>query len=371
MTADWFEERLPGIETIENRLALSIPGALDPRGWARREIAAKTVFVMLYGLAIEGEDRWIRPTAVADMTDEQAQILDPRSRIEWLDRVQSRNRPREVPGRWYGENTRESIRDETLNTLVDLDVVKVRRGLPTTSPKPRYALARSYVDLLDPELLRPRLSRVIQAWQEENLSPTALARQVLLRKQVSAATERVLIRLPNGETRVFAPGPSSDLTRHVVEGFAPRFLVEPAVVMISESATKLAFRDDSICRAIGFEIEVSGTLPDAILADVASGGTFLVIVECVVTDGPITERRRSELLQLADEAGFESSDVALLTVFSDRAESPYRRMAASLAWESFVWFASEPEQIIALHGEESSRFGFRKFTDAEAPPEGS
>lgn len=126
MTRSWLDERLPEVEEIRRRLARVIPGAQDPQGWIHRELAAKTVFVMLYGYAVEGHDRWIRPTAVTDMTDEQAARQDPESRKGWLDEVQGRGRPQVIPGRWYSENTRESIRDETLRSLVQLGVVVER-----------------------------------------------------------------------------------------------------------------------------------------------------------------------------------------------------------------------------------------------------
>jgi len=90
---------LPTIEEILRRLLEIIPPTLDPQGWIRREIAARTIFVMFYGDAIEGEDRWIRPTAVTDMTDEQAARQASAERRTWLDLAQSPKRPKDVPGR--------------------------------------------------------------------------------------------------------------------------------------------------------------------------------------------------------------------------------------------------------------------------------
>lgn len=350
---DWLDVELPTIEEVRRRLSLIIPGAQDPEGWARRELAAKTIFVMLYGYAIEGFDRWIRPTAVADMTDAQASQHNPEIRRSWLDTVQGRHRPRNVTGRWFSENTRESIRDETLRTLVDLGIVVTRSGLPTTSPKPRYALRRGFADLLSPELSEVPLVQAIDHWQEENLSAAALARVVLEKQRASTRGRRVRVRLPSGETRILAPGPSSELTRAAIEDFAPRFLEEPAAVMISESARKLLFRDEALLKAIGLEIDVSATLPDVILVDVGSEPPIIVFVECVATDGPINERRKKELETIASEGRFPASDCAYVTVFHDRTGPPYRRMAASLAWGTCAWFVSEPEHIIVLrHGGE-------------------
>ena len=348
MRQEWLNAELPTVAEIRRRLSLIIPGALDPRGFARRELAAKTVFVMLYGYAVEGLDHWIRPTAVGDMTDAQAALQDPEGRRRWLASVQSRGRPKNVTGQWYSENTRESIRDETLRILVDLGPVVERAGLPTTSPKPRYALARGFAELFAPALADPKLGLAIGRWQEKHLSAAALARLVLDRKGAGSASKRVLVKLPNGETRRLAPGKSSNLTREVIERFAPRFLKEPAAVAISESAQKLPFRDEELSRAIGLEIDVSGTLPDVILADLGSSPPLIVFVEVVVTDGPVDDRRKQELEALAISGGYKATDCAYVTAFRDRADSPYRRMVASLAWGTFVWFATEPDNLILL-----------------------
>jgi hypothetical protein len=345
----WLDADFPSVAEIRRRLKLIFPEQVDPRGWARREIAAKTVFVLLYGYAVEGYDRWIRPTAVTDMTDLQAARIEPDQRESWLTEVQGKQRPREVLGRWYRENTREPIRDETLRTLVELGAVLERPGIATTSSKPRYALTKGFADLFAPEVGEDHLAEAITEWQEGNLSATARARLVLVRSGAGPVAHDLLVSLPNGETRRIAQGPSASLTKAVVEEFAPRFLGSPAVVLLSESAQKLTYGDEALAKAIGFNIQVSGTLPDGILADLNGKSPLIVFVECVATDGAVTERRRVELANLAAEAGFPPADCAYLTVFQDRASSPFTRIAASLAWGSFVWFVTEPDHLLFLH----------------------
>lgn len=348
MTGDWLDGELPKVQEIHRRLSLTIPEGNDSRGWARRELAAKTIFVMLYSYAVEGFDQWIRPTAIADMTDDQAADQKPESRRRWISTVQGRKRPKDVTGRWYSENTRESIRDETLHTLLELGAVIERTGLPTTSPKPRYALSRAFADLFPPQISENELRLAIDDWQEDNLSATALARLILSRRGKGARSERVLIRLPNGETRSLAPGKSSLLTRSVIEEFASRFLVEPAAVMISESAKKLIYRDEEITEAIGLRINVSKSLPDVVMADLGSTPLLIIFVECVVTDGAIDGRRKKELETLALGGGYKISDCVFVTAFRDRTDKAYRRMAPSLAWGTFVWFENEPDHIVLL-----------------------
>ncbi|RMH23193.1 MAG: restriction endonuclease [Acidobacteria bacterium] len=354
MKLAWLDSVLPSVGEIHRRLSKVIPEQLDPRGWARREMAARSVFVMLYGYAVEGYDRWLRPTAITDMTDAQARLQEPTERRRWLDAVQGRNRPRNLKGRWYSENTREPIRDETLRTFLKLGIAIERPGLPTTSPKPRYALSSEFAALLDPRILSEALDSAVAGWRERHISQAALARIALLRKGVTA--ENVLIELPGGETRRVAPGPSADLTKAVVEIFATQFLERPAVVLLSESKRKIAHRDEELLAAIGLTIPVSGALPDVVLLDLDPDPPLLVFVECVITDGPVDARRRRELERLATRSGYGKENCAYVTAFHDRQSSPYRRMVTALSWGSFVWFETEPREIMFLRaGREAHR----------------
>ena len=82
--------------------------------------------------------------------------------------------------------------DETLREgLVRLGAVQEREGLPTTSPRPRYALTADFAALFHLNLLDEPLQAQIARWQEANLSPGALARIGLpARTRRSAFTSR-------------------------------------------------------------------------------------------------------------------------------------------------------------------------------------
>lgn len=58
------------VSDIHARLQGIFPEGTSNRNYVTREIAAKTVFVMLYVGAVEGAGRWLRPNQVTRMTDE-------------------------------------------------------------------------------------------------------------------------------------------------------------------------------------------------------------------------------------------------------------------------------------------------------------
>lgn len=336
------------VKEIKRRLKELIPGPLSPRGIATSLCAARTVFVMLYGFAMEGKDRWIRPTAVGDMSDDQAMRRDFNIRKSWLDRVQSRkNRPRRIDDRWYQENSRETIR-KSIKALIDLGIIVTRPGIATNSSSPRYALSKDFVPLMSSELVGSELSRRLEKWRDGHLSKSARSRISLLRRGLGKDGQRVLITLPGGETRSIEPGPSAPLTKAVVEEFATRFLRDPVVLLISESANKVGYEDREQLSLAGLNIDPKSTLPDVVLMDVDPDPPLLVFVECVATVGPVDKRRKSELDKLAGDSGFDASSFTYVTVFHDRASKLYRSMATTIAWASFVWFETEPEYIIYL-----------------------
>jgi len=254
-----------------------------------------------------------------------------------------------IPGRWYAQNTREPIRDETIrNGLMQVGAVVDRQGLPTTSSHPRYALARKFAELFDMNQTESDLERLIVKWRKENLSSSALARVQLIRRAVVASDEGVLVSFPNLETRRLAPGPSSMIARAVVEEFASRFLETPGVLWMSESGNKVVARDDALAQSIGLVIRADRNLPDIILVDLGPSEPLLVFVEVVATDGPVNEARKAAFLDLTAEAGFSERHVAFLTAYMDRDRAEFRKTFSSLAWQFFAWCVSEPEHIILL-----------------------
>jgi len=337
------------VPDIQERLEKIFPEGSPNRSHCTWEIAAKTVFVMLYVGAVEGENIWLRPDQVTRMTDEQAQKTDEEERSIW--RIESlKSSKGEIPGRWYAVNTRESIRDDTIRGgFVANGVVIEKEGLATTSPAPRYALKKDFAALFDPALSGAELKEAIAAWQTDNLSAGALARIAMVRQGAVAGGDHVMVKFPSDETRRMAPGPSSVISKAVIETFAPRFLETPGVVFLSESRNKVVTRDDELAKSIGLNIQAEKNLPDIVLADLGPKHPLLVFIEVVATDGPVTKERKEVLTELAKTAGFPAEYVVFATAYIDRSHAAFKKTVDSLAWGSFVWFASEPEHLVYLY----------------------
>lgn len=341
-----FRPELLPVAEIQRRLFEIFPDGTPNRGYCTREIAAKTIYVMLYIEAVEGGGH-LRPDQVTRMTNAQARRTDDASRAKWA--RTSLQKGGDVPGRWYAANTREPIRDETLREgLIRTGAATARSDLPTTSAVPRYALKGSFAKLFDPSLKDAALLDAIVRWQVENLSAGALARIQLAGTGTTASAGGVMVTFPNGETRRMAFGPSSVITKAVVEEFCKRFLHEPGVVFLSESGNKVVARDDALAKSIGLRIPADRYLPDILLVDLGPNEPLIVFVEVVATDGPINSHRKTAFLEITRAASFSDRNVAFVTAYLDRGRPAFRKTAPELAWHSFAWFASEPDHIIIL-----------------------
>jgi hypothetical protein len=341
-------------ELIHERLPDIFPEGTPNRNYCIREMAASTIFTMLYVGAIEDNDAFIGPVHVYRMTIEQSALADDDSRIAYSTNAIAKGFQPDGK-RWYADNTREPIRDETLKEgLVQVGAVITKTGLATTSSKPRYALQEEFAKLFDPELVGEELNQAIETWRTQNLSAAARARLMLAARTANVTDGRVLVTFPNGEARNLTAGPSSVISKAVVEDFAQRFLKLPAVLWLSTSDAKVTYMDNAIARTIGLTIQADKNLPDIILVDLgtSSGEPLLVFIEVVATDGPVSERRKAAIFELTDQAGFDRKHITFVTAYRDRQSQAFRKTVSELAWGSFAWFMSEPDKLVFLSDDE-------------------
>lgn len=156
-------------EEIHARLEIIFLEGLSNRGYLIREMSAKTIFTMCYIGAVEGNNVWLRPDQVTKMTDEQAAKQSDQDREGWLISSMKPSKA-SIKGRWYAQNTREPIRDETIRQgLALIGAVIEKTDLPTTSPRGRYALQADFAKIFEVRLSEADLNKRVEDWQKNNL----------------------------------------------------------------------------------------------------------------------------------------------------------------------------------------------------------
>ena len=161
---------------IHTRLPEIFPEGSANREHSIWEIAAKTIFVLLYVGAVEGTGVWLRPDQVTRMTDTQAALTNDSDRVDWVSMSMKSSKGLNIPDRWYAVNTRESIRDDTIRYALLQNGAVIDRPVATTSSAGRYALQAEFAELLSPDLDDATFRAKAAAWREKHLNAGALAR---------------------------------------------------------------------------------------------------------------------------------------------------------------------------------------------------
>lgn len=338
---------LVSLEEVQRRLDLIFPQAFPDRGILVGIMAARVIYIFLYGGFIEGSGRFLRPSNVYLFTIEQSVKTSEEERMTWLTTA---NKPgnRTAGVRWYADNSRESIRDDLMrNQLWRLGIMHKRPGYATTASTPINYLSLDFATLFDPALKDEDLAAAVENWREKHLDQATLQRMALRAQGIAAKEGDVFINMPD-ETRIrISAGPSSDIVKGLIEDFATRHLQKPSVLWISASDQKTYPQFVQLAASVGLKFHPSKELPDIIFADLADNVKFL-FCEVVATDGAVTEARKKALLELVEASNVPVEAVNFLTAFEDRQSSTFKKNFSQLALDSLVWFRTEPGLLVIL-----------------------
>lgn len=347
---------LIAVDDVQSRLELVFPPAFPDRALLVGKMAARVVFVFLYGGCVEACERFLRPSQVYLFTDEQAAVKGEAQRNDWYERS-LRSGYRASGRRWYADTSRESIRDDLMRgRLLRLGIIGRRTDIvvPTTSSKPVYFLAAGFAALFDPHLAGDALQQAIQTWQEANLDPHTLQRMRLRAQGLLPTGHDVLIDMPDRTRMRIAGGPSALITKALIERFAPAALAQPVVLWISASDRKAQPDFVERAAAIGLRFDLQAELPDLILADLAKP-LRVVFCEVVATDGAMTPARKEALLRIVASSDVPPAAVHFLTAFEDRSGAAFRRNFSLLAPDTGIWIRSEPDLFVEIRSLRSRR----------------
>ncbi len=87
---------------------------------------------------------------------------------------------------------------------------------------------------------------------------------------------------------------------------------------------------------------------------------LIIFVEVVASDGPVTEARKKELLNLTDQAGFEHKHIVFVSAFEERSSAPLKKRLSGIATNSLIWCMAEPGLLIWLDKDQEQPLKFKK-----------
>jgi len=238
----------------------------------------------------------------------------------------------------YAENTRETIRRQTLHQFEQAGIT-VRNPdnplRPTNSPKTVYAIADDALKVIK--------KYSTSGWQY------ALRRFVKNKSKLIDRYEKrrkkyfISVDLPDGSLVNFSPGKHNELQVKIIKKFRIRFCPNTKVVYVGDTARKLLFVDEKLLKKLKIPITKHDKLPDVVLFDPQKNCLFLI--EAVTAHGPLSPKRQIELEQTLKHC---KAKRVYIGAFPDFRE--FKRHINNIAWESEVWIENNPDHMIHFNG---------------------
>ncbi len=242
-------------------------------------------------------------------------------------------------GKNYAPNSRETIRRQTIHQFEQARMVDKNPDdpdRPTNSGLTVYRLTDAVIPVLRTYGTKSFEREVKKFVRAHGMLATRYSQ---LRRQHTVA-----VTLPDGSILNLSPGMHNKLQRLILEEFAPRFINDPVLVYVGDTAEKHLFIDIPVFESLGIPVSEHNKLPDIVI--LSPGKNWIFLIEAVTTHGPISPKRHMELEKMLSKCPCGRVYVTAFLTFRD-----YRKYAEEIVWESEVWIAEAPDHMIHYNGD--------------------
>jgi type II restriction enzyme len=239
----------------------------------------------------------------------------------------------------YAENSRETIRRQTLHQFVQAGIVDhnpENPELPTNSKDNHYRLSMEALKVIKSFNTR-NWNKEIKYFKEN----VGLLRDKYHKKR---ELQKIPLKLKEGTELTFSPGKHNEVQIAVIEEFASRFAPESHLLYVGDTAKKDLYMDKDGLEELGIPIDEHNKLPDVVLYDKKKKWLFLI--EAVTSHGPVSPKRIVEMEKMLKNC---KAGKIYVTAFPDFKE--FKRHTSDIAWETEVWVVSFPDHLIHFNGD--------------------
>jgi adenine-specific DNA-methyltransferase len=246
---------------------------------------------------------------------------------------------REVYGRDYAPNTRETIRRQTMHQFVEAGIAGYNPdnpARPVNSPNACYQISSEAARVLS-TYGTDKWQTMLDTWLEE--------RKTLSEKWAKPRQMQMIpVKVATGREIVLAPGPHSELIRDIIVEFAPRFAPGAELIYVGDTGDKGGYFQPQRLVELGVTVDRHSKMPDVVLY--LADKNWLVLVESVTSHGPVDAKRHDELAEL-----FVGAVPGLVYVTAFPSRVVMRDYLRDISWETEVWCADAPTHLIHFDGE--------------------
>src|SRR3989338_9700544 len=234
----------------------------------------------------------------------------------------------------YAENTRETIRRQTLHQFEQAGIVYRNPddpSRPTNSPNNVY--------MATPEAVESIKRFETPQWQAA-VADFARKKGRLFERYAKRRRENLItVKVPGGTFISLSPGQHNELQVRSVEEFRLRFCPGTEVLYVGDTARKMLFVKEEALKRLGVPITQHDKLPDVVLYDQKKH--HLILLEAVTAHGPMSPKRQVELEKTLKDC---KAQRIYVSAFPDLRE--FKRHIDNIAWETEVWIADHPDHMI-------------------------
>jgi hypothetical protein len=238
----------------------------------------------------------------------------------------------------YAENTRETIRRQTLHQFEQAGIVERNSDVPsrpTNSPNTVYNISEEALKVIG----KYKTSSFKKELQNFILKKGKLIDRYEKRK----AKNQLQLITPQGNTITFSPGKHNELQVNIIKELLPRFCSNAKLVYVGDTIRKLLFREEKLLSCLNIPITKHEKLPDVVLFNKNKNQLFLI--EAVTSHGPVSPKRQVELEEVLKDCKYIKIYISAFPNFHE-----LKRHMDNIAWETEVWVADNPDHMIHFNG---------------------
>lgn len=272
-------------------------------------------------------------------------VLDIKERSPWANGKKRLIRIHDILGfieenykKKYAENTRETIRRQTLHQLEQAGIVERNSddpARPTNSPNTVYSITNEAL-----EVVQKYKTSAFEKTLHEFISEKG---RLIDKYDKRKAKNQIQLIISDSKTINFSPGEHNELQVKIIKELLPRFCTNAKLVYVGDTARKLLFIKEKMLENLNIPMTKHDKLPDVVLYD--SDKKRLFLIEAVTSHGPISPKRLIELEEILKD--YKAAKVYISAFFNFR---EFKRHVDNIAWETEVWIAENPDHMIHFNG---------------------
>ncbi|MCS1410744.1 MAG: Type-2 restriction enzyme AplI [Verrucomicrobia subdivision 3 bacterium] len=246
---------------------------------------------------------------------------------------------RDIYGKSYAPNTRETFRRQTMHQFVDAGIAVYnpdKSDRPVNSPKACYQISEAVYEVVR-NLGAEEWNAALSSFLKQRKT---LAQQYAKERNM----EKIPVQISGRKKLELTPGIHSKLIKDIIEEFATRFTPGSEIIYVGDTGEKAGHFESDKLAELGVVVDKHGKMPDVVLF--YSAKNWLLLVESVTSHGPVDAKRHGELATLF---AFANPELVYVTAFPDR--QTMGKHLGAISWETEVWVADSPTHLIHFDGE--------------------